>query len=208
MLSFFLGSSELNSSPASHNPPQGLGQRWSSFWSERGLCLLLSSTGTSKWDEPEYSSTVWSSLIQLLWGSSWSSKAWASMSKSLVTGWDTCKLDLRLRSVWEGSLWMCSYLPLKGWWQSESEVGKWGTGEWAERLARQLFLWWERGHASLSCATPSPTHLFLLAGTLLLGPLARGEVMWAIYPSPISETHKGVEAKLQSSTQHPQGRSE
>lgn len=103
---------------------------------------------------------------------------------------------------------MCSYLPLKGWWYSESEVGKWGRVEWAERLARQLFLWWESGYASLSCATPSPTHLFLLAGMLLLGPLARGEVMWAIYPSPISETRKGVEAKLQSSTQHPQGRSE
>ena len=45
---------------------------------------------------------------------------------------------------------MCSYLPLKGWWYSESEVGNWGRVEWAERLARQLFLWWKSWYASHS----------------------------------------------------------
>ena len=45
---------------------------------------------------------------------------------------------------------MCSYLPLKAWWYSESEVGKWGRVEWAKRLARQLFLWWKSWYASHS----------------------------------------------------------
>lgn len=158
--SFFVGSSELNSSPASHDPPQGLCQRRSSFWSERGLCLLLSSPGTRKRDEPEYSSTIRSGLIQLLRESSWSSKAWASTFKSFVMESDTCKLDLRLRSIWEDSLMNVLLSPserlmiFRVWGGGSEAEGSCFSGGRAEMLLSRL-------------RPPNPRHLFLQAGALL-----------------------------------------
>lgn len=174
---------------------------------KRGLYLLLSSTGTSKWDEPEYSSTVWSSLIQLLWGLPDPPKL-EPTSKSLVMGSDTCQLDLRLKLIWEDSLMeTCSYLPLKGWY-SESEVGKWA--EWSGQRDWQGSCFSGGRVDMLHSAVPHRARcLFLLAGTLLLGPLARGrgDVSY-ISKSHFGETRKGSRSKVTKQYSASTGRSE
>ena len=188
--SFFVGSSELNSSPASHDPPQGLCQRRSSFWSERGLCLLLSSPGTRKRDEPEYSSTIRSGLIQLLRESSWSSKAWASTFKSFVMESDTCKLDLRLRSIWEDSLMNVLLSP------SERLMifRVWGGEVRQKAVASPVE---ELRCFSADCAHQTQGTCFCRLGHYCDHCVSdSGEAMGAIHPSHVSETRKGVKAKL------------
>lgn len=188
--SFFVGSSELNSSPASHDPPQGLCQRWSTVWSERGLCLLLSSPGTRKRDEPEDSSTIWSGLIQLLWESSWSSKAWASTFKSFVMESDTCKLDLRLKLISEDFLMNVLLSP------SERLMifRLWG-GEVRQKAVASLV-------EELLCFSPDCAHQAQGTCSCRLEHYwdhcvsDSGEAMWAVHPSHIPETCKGVKAKL------------
>ena len=188
--SFFVGSSELNSSPASHDPSQGLCQRWSSFWSERGLCLPLSSPGTRKRDEPEYSSTIWSGLIQLLPESSWSSKAWASMFTSFVMESDTCKLDLRLKSIWEDSLMNVLLSPS----ERLMTFRVWG-GEVRQKAVALLV-------EELRCFSADCAHQAQGTCSCRLGHCCdhcvsdSGEAMGAIHPSHVSETRKGVKAKL------------
>ena len=121
------------------------------------------------------------------------------MSKSFVMESDTRKLDLKLKLIWEDSLMNVLLSPTErlmifrvwGGELRQSGVGR-ETGKAVVSLVEELICF------SLGCATPSPRHLFSLAGTLLLGPLATGEVMWAIYPSSISETCKGVKAKYKA----------
>lgn len=86
---------------------------------------------------------------------------------------------------------MCSYLPMKGWWYSESEVGR-VRPEWSGQRDWQNSCFSGGRVDTLHTQLCHTTSLFLLAGQLLLGPLA--EVMWAIYPSPFQKHAKSKQS--------------